>query len=119
MSGTQGAAPDAVYRNVLRVLRAGFRLAALLLLVGIAVSILRGEELAGTADPFGEVLPRLFEGHGAAFIDLAILTVMVTPLAAVIAIAVGFSHAGERRFLAYTLAVVAILSLSIVLALLR
>ena len=57
--------------------------------------------------------------HSSAFIDLAIISIMLTPLASVIAILRSFVISDDRRFAAYTLGVLVILSTSIALSMLR
>lgn len=120
MSDAVGQAPlDLVYTRALRVLRVGFRLTAALLLAGIALALARGQGLERTVDPFSEILPALRDGHSRGFIDLAILTTMLTPLATVVTIAVTLHQLGERRFARYSLAVLLILLASIGTSLIR
>ena len=118
MTGTH-APLDLVYARALSVLRAGFRLAAALLLFGVAVAVARDEALRTKVDPFSEILPALRDGHSWAFVDLAILAIMTTPLVTVVTIAVSFRQLGEARFARYSVAVMAILAASIALSLLR
>lgn len=110
---------DLVYGRALRVLRAGFRLTAVLLVAGIVVAIARGEELKEKADPFAKIVPALLDGHSSGVIDLAILAIMTTPVVTVVVIAVTFRQLGERRFFTYSLAVIAILAASIASSLIR
>ena len=119
MTDTMETPLDLVYTRALTVLRFGFRLTAVLLLAGIAVAVARGEELERTVDPFSGILPSLRDGHSRGIIDLAILTVMLTPLATVVAIAISFLQLGERRFARYSLAVILILLMSIAASLIR
>lgn len=113
MSDTTQAPLDLVYTRALVVLRLGFRLTAVLLLAGIAVALARGEELERSVDPFTEILPAIRDGHSRGIIDLAILTTMLTPLAAVVTIMIALHQLGERRFARYSLAVLLILFASI------
>jgi len=120
MTDSTGQAPlDLVYTRAMFVLRAGFRLTAVLLLAGIAVALARGQELERTVDPFSEIWPAIRDGHSRGIIDLAILTTMLTPLAAVVSITIAFQQLGERRFAGYSLAVLLILLASIGTSLIR
>jgi hypothetical protein len=115
----QQAPLDLVYTRALVVLRAGFRLAAVFLVSGITLALARGQELETTVDPFSEILPVIRDGHSRGFIDLAILTVMLTPLATVVTIGIALHQLGERRFARYSLAVLLILFASIGTSLIR
>ena len=116
---TQQAPLDLVYTRALVVLRAGFRLTAVFLLVGIAVALARGQDLETTVDPFSEILPAIRDGHSRGWIDLAILTVMLTPLVTVVTSGIALHQLGERRFARYSLAVLLILFASIGSSLIR
>lgn len=110
---------DLIYTRALSILRIGFRLTAALLLIGIVVALARGEELAQQVDPFSKILPTLRDGHSSGIIDLAILAIMLTPVATVVMIAVTFRQLGDRRFARYSLAVLLILAASIASSLIR
>jgi uncharacterized membrane protein len=111
--------PDLIYRNTARTLQIGFRLAAGLLLCGIAIAIIRSQPLATSTGSLGELPGELARFDSQGFIDLAIITIVLTPLAAVIVIWRGFKRAGELRYAAYSLGVVAVLLCSIALSLIR
>lgn len=108
---------DTMYLHVARVLRTGFRIAAILLLLGVGIALVRQEPLETKVDPFADIPGKLFALHAAAFIDLAIIAIVLSPVAAVIAIWLGFKREGETRFATYTLGVIAILTASIALSL--
>ena len=108
-----------VYRSVIAVLTWGFRIGAALLLCGLVVAAIRREPLNESADPFSEVIPTILDGDAAGLVDLAILAMMATPLATVVAVAVGFFRAGDRRYGILSLVVLAILAVSIAQSLLR
>jgi uncharacterized membrane protein len=61
----------------------------------------------------------LLDGKAAGIIDLAILALMITPLATVITVAAGFFRAGDRRYGWLSVLVLGILGISVVLSLLR
>jgi uncharacterized membrane protein len=113
------ASLDVLYTNVSRVLRIGFRIAAGFLLIGLVIALVRQEALATKVDPFSKIPGALFDLHARAFIDLAIITIVLTPVAAVVAIWRGFLARGESRFAGYTLGVLGVLGASIALALIR
>jgi uncharacterized membrane protein len=106
-----------LYSAAVAVLTWGFRLGAALLAVGIALALVRGEPLNREANPFSEVLPAVLDGRAAGVVDLAILWFMVTPVATVVVVAAGFLRAGDRRYALLSLLVLAVLGVSIALAL--
>jgi uncharacterized membrane protein len=108
---------DPIYPRVVAVLRAGFRIAAGLLLVGISIALIRREPLAERADAFADIPAALADLDARGFIDLAIIAIVLTPLAAVVTILRGFLAAGDTRFARLTGGVLAILVASIVLSL--
>ncbi len=108
-----------VYRAATKVLTWGFRTGAGLLLIGLVVSLIKQEALNTEVDPFGEILPALFDGKPAAIIDLAILAMMATPLLTVVVVAIGFMRAGDRRYGMLSFVVLGILCVSVALSLLR
>lgn len=108
-----------VYRAAIVVLTWGFRIGAAILTVGLLVALAKREDLNREVDPFSEVVPKILEGEAAGIIDLAILTLMATPLATVLVVATGFYRAGDRRYGALSLLVLAVLCVSVALTLLR
>jgi uncharacterized membrane protein len=108
---------DPIYPRVATVLRMGFRIAAGFLLIGVVIALIRRESLSERADPFGDIPSALLDLRARAFIDLAIVSIMLTPLAAVGTILRGFLAAGDIRFARYAGSVLAILVASILLSL--
>ena len=108
-----------LYDDAIRVLTWGFRVGAALLALGIVIALLRGEPLRHEADPIGEVVAQVQAGTAAGIIDLAILWLMLVPVATVIVVAVSFWRLGDRRYALLSLVVLAILGVSIALALNR
>lgn len=105
-----------LYGAAVAVLTWGFRLGAALLVAGLGVAAARREGLNRSADPFAEVLPQVLEGRAAGIVDLAIIWLMGTPVAAVLVVAGGFLRLGDRRYALLCLLVLAILGGSIALA---
>jgi hypothetical protein len=97
----------------------GFRIGAALLALGIVVTLARGERLSHEAAPFAAVFAEVRAGTAPGIIDLAILWLMITPVATVVAVAVSFWRLGDRRYAFLSLVVLAILGASIALALNR
>ena len=91
----------------------------LLATVGIAVALIRQEALETEVDPVQEIPRALADGRARAFIDLAIIAIVLTPVAAIITIWRGFMVQGDRRFANYALGVLAILLASITYSLVR
>jgi uncharacterized membrane protein len=110
---------EAIYADVVRVLRAGFRVAAAFLVVGLVIAVLRKEPLEHKTDPLPEIPSALIHLHSSAFIDLAIIAIALTPVAAVMTIALGFRRTGEMLFAKCAAGVLLILMCSIALSLIR
>jgi uncharacterized membrane protein len=108
-----------IYRSAITSMTWGFRIAAGILIVGLAVALAKQEELEHQADPFGDVVPAILDGKAAGIIDLAILAIMLTPLVTVVTVAFGFRRIGDRRFTLCSFLVLCILGVSVLLSLLR
>lgn len=97
-------------------LLAGLALAAVLLALGLLVGLVRGEPETGGEPP---ALPQLvlaaLGGNGQALMNLGLMALMVTPVLRVAMLILGWTAAGERRFALVALAVLALLSLSMLL----
>lgn len=113
------ASLDLMYTNVIRALRTGFRIAAVLLVTGLVIALIRQEALATEVDSFSKIPNALVHLHARAFIDLAIIAIVLTPVAAVVTIWRSFRARGETRFAGYTMGVLAVLGASIALSLVR
>ena len=110
---------EPLYAAAERTLFWGFRIGAVLLVIGIVFTLVSGEPLTDTADPFGAVLAKVLAGRASGVIDLAILWFMAIPVATVIVVAASFWRLNDRRYAALSLVVLAILAVSIALALTR
>lgn len=97
----------------------GFRLGAALLALGIVVALVKREPIGLEADPIGEVLGAVRAGYASGIIDLAILWFMATPVVTVLVVALSFWRLGDRRYALLSLVVLAILGVSIALAMNR
>ena len=106
-----------VYRVAENTLTWGFRISAATLAVGLIEAVIKGEPLNHRANAFSEVIPAILDGEAAGVIDLAILLMIATPVATTLAVAIGFARLGDRLYAALSLTVLAILGVSISLAL--
>lgn len=114
---TEQLAP--LYRTSIAVMTWGFRVGAALLGLGIVVALVRQEPIGREADPIPAVVAQVRAGTAAGIIDLAILWFMLVPVATVVVAAASFWRLGDRRYAVLSLVVLAILGVSIALALNR
>jgi hypothetical protein len=110
---------EPLYDAAVKTLFWGFRLGAALLALGIVAALVKREPLGHEADPIADVVAMVRAGHASGIIDLAILWFMLTPVATVIVVAANFWRLGDRRYALLSLIVLAILGVSVTLALNR
>lgn len=110
---------EPLYDAAVKTLFWGFRLGAALLALGVIVSLVKREPLGHEADPLTDVIATVRAGYASGIIDLAILWFMLTPVATVIVVAVSFWRLGDRRYALLSVVVLAILGVSVALALNR
>lgn len=110
---------EPLYDAAVKTLFWGFRLGAALLALGIVVALVKREPLGHEADPLTDVIATVRAGYAAGIIDLAILWFMLTPVATVIVVTASFWRLGDRRYALLSLFVLAILGVSVALALNR
>jgi uncharacterized membrane protein len=110
---------EPLYDAAVKTLLWGFRLGAALLALGIVVALVKREPLGHEADPLADVVATVRAGYASGIIDLAILWFMLTPVATVIVVAASFWRLGDRRYALLSLIVLAILGVSVALALNR
>ena len=118
-AGEQTAELAIVYTAARETLTWGFRIGATFLAAGIIVALARQEPLRSEAEPLPEIIPALFAGRASALVELAILSIISTPVIAALVIATGFFRIGDRLYGMLSLLVLLILGTSISLALLR
>ena len=97
----------------------GFRIAAGILVTGLAVALAKQEALEHRADPFADVFPAILDGESSGIIDLAIIAIMLTPLVTAVTVAAGFRRIGDRRYTICSFLVLGILGISVLLSLVR
>ena len=117
--GARLAELDDLYAAAITTLRLGFRGGALLLAAGLVLALMRREPLESTAEPFGTVLPSALRGDASGIVDLAILWMVATPVVTVLIVTIGFLRISDRRYVAMSLLALAVLCVSIALALTR
>src|SRR5215210_8028545 len=110
---------EPIYDAAVKTLFWGFRLGAALLSLGIVAALVKREPLGRKADPIPDVIAMVRAGYASGIIDLAILWFMLIPVATVIVVAANFWRLGDRRYALLSLIVLAILGLSVALALNR
>ena len=110
---------EPLYDAAVKTLFWGFRLGAALLALGIVAALVKREPLEHEADPLPDVIAMVRAGYASGIIGLAILWFMLTPVATVIVVAASFWRLGDRRYALLSLIVLAILGVSVALALNR
>ncbi|MEJ7839458.1 MAG: DUF1634 domain-containing protein [Thermomicrobiales bacterium] len=107
-------APDPVALAAMATLNWGFRVAATLLLIGVAISLARQDALVSELPTLGSMFGEVVDLHGSGFIGLSIFAIVVTPVVTTLSIGIGFYRAGNRRYGAMTMVVLLILAFSVV-----
>ena len=95
-----------------KVLTWGFRLSAALLLIGLAISAARGEELHTSVENIPGILDNIADGNGAGVVALAILVMIVTPIVSTFSIVLSCIRIGDQRYALITGLVLVILIIS-------
>jgi len=108
-----------IRRSAAATLTWGFRATAAILALGLLVTFIGGHDIETEATGFRDIIPDLLDGEGPAIVSLAILTMMLTPVATVIVIALGFLRIGDRRFGRVSLIVLGVLAISIIASFFR
>ena len=116
--GPEGREIAQLYRRIALILRAGFVGALTLILLGIIVALLRGQNVGDDVIALRDIPGALWRFEGQAIIDLGILTLLATPLAFVLAALATFARQRDWVFVGACVALVAILAGSVGLALL-
>jgi uncharacterized membrane protein len=97
-------------------LLAGLVVSGLMLVAGLALSMLHGHAGPQGRPPSAEsLIRRAARGDGVAWLDLGLICLIATPVLRVVVLAVGWGLAGERRFAAVATTVLALLVLGLVL----
>lgn len=108
-----------VYRIARRALIAGFGVtvalaAAALVLVGVS-----GDPIAESTMALSDLPAAVRDGDPSAVAEMAIFTIVLTPILTTLCVIGGFVRIGDRRYAAISVLVLLVLSGSMVVALLR
>ena len=104
---------------VRRSLLAGLVASSLLLIVGLLIVLITGQQRPETVPPdLRSLLNRILRGDGVATLDLGLLILMLTPLARLVMLTIGWSLTKERLFALITLGVLGLLCMSLTLGVL-
>jgi hypothetical protein len=110
---TKRARPRRLEHWVHLSLLAGLLVSSALLISGLFATLLNGQPRPeGPPPPFREVMFAAAEGNGAALIYVGLLVLIGTPILRVAVLALGWGIAANWRFLAVSLAVLALLAIS-------
>jgi uncharacterized membrane protein len=102
----------ALNRAAARTLTWGFIVSAVLVISGLALTAVRGDSLHASLESLPEMIREIGDGRGAGVVGLGILAMVVTPIAATIAVIAACIRAGDRRYALITSAVLVILAIS-------
>ncbi len=102
----------AINRAAAQALRWGFIVSAVLVIAGLALTLIRDDELHTSLESLPTVLDEITDGRGAGLVGLGILAMIVTPIAATVTILLASLRDGDRRYAAITAGVLVILAIS-------
>ncbi len=100
------------------VLTWGFIVSAALVVAGLLLTLIRGDELHTSLESIPKLLEELTDGRGAGVVGLGILAMIATPIASTIAVILACVSIGDRRYALITTAVLVILAVSAAISLL-
>lgn len=113
-----GAAGQAHLRDLaVRVLETGFRVAVAIMAVGLILAVIQQEALPSTLEQPADIARGIFNGDPEAIVGLGIISIILTPFASTIVIAIAFYRQGDRRYALISSVVLLILLVSIGLSL--
>jgi uncharacterized membrane protein len=81
-----------------RVLTWGFRISAALLLIGLLISAVQGEGLHTSVEDVPAIIENIADGNGAGVVALAILVMILTPIASTLSVVISCLRIGDRRY---------------------
>jgi uncharacterized membrane protein len=106
-----------IYRHVGYTLLYGLLVSIAVMLAGMAYGALRGKAASGHVLALDAVLPHLRDGDPSALLDLGILLLFATPLAAVLVALFEFVRIGDRTLGLITFVLVILLGVGFFVAL--
>lgn len=113
-----GPGVGALDRRVANILRVGFVTALSLMLAGVVLSVLRDQPIGDSVVELGDLPGELRRFNPQGIVDLGILALLATPLTYVLVAMGTYIRQRDWVFAAICCALVAILTCSVVLALL-
>ena len=102
----------AINRAAAQALRWGFIVSALLVVAGLLLTLIRGDELHASLESLPKLIDEILDGRGAGVVGLGILAMVVSPIAATITVLVACLRTGDRRYALVTAGVLVILAIS-------
>ena len=106
------ASEAALNRAAATVLTWGFTVSAVLVLAGLTLTFVRGDELHTSLESIPKLLDEVAHGRGAGMVGLGILAMIATPAASTVAVILVSARTGDRRYALITTAVLVILAIS-------
>jgi uncharacterized membrane protein len=106
---------DPIERMVAWVLGAGIGVSLALMLAGVALSVAHGEALPSHVVPLSGLAARLVAFDPAAYLSLGLAALIATPFVRVGGSLVAFARKRDRRYVAITAAVLAVMCVSVLL----
>lgn len=98
------------------VLTWGFRLAAMLFVIGLGLLVIRDDPVPSSLAPLPELLDDVGAGRAIGFLGLSILTIIVTPLVTAMVAVVNFARLYDRRYAVVAGVVLSLLGIAIGMA---
>ena len=105
---------DAVERMVSRVLVIGIAVSVVLMAIGLVLGALAGEGIPGGVTAVGDLAHGLVTLDPGAYLSLGLITLIATPFVRVGGSIVAFAREHDRRYVAITAIVFAVMCLSVV-----
>lgn len=106
-----------LYRRTALILWGGFLIASGLILLGMLLALVRGQELGAAAVEIGDLPGELRRLSARGVVSLGILALLASPLAHVLAAAFTFAQQRDWLYVGICVTLVAILVASVVVAL--
>jgi uncharacterized membrane protein len=106
---------DPVERTVSRILIAGIALSVALMAIGIVLGAVGGDGLPSGVVPLADMPSLLLDLDAGAYVSLGLIVLIATPFVRVAGSLVAFAFQGDRRYVAVTAVVLAIMFANVLL----
>ena len=110
---------DVVYRIARHCLVSGFVVCVAFVVASLVASVVSGDPIGRETFSLGDLPDAIADGNPAAFAELAIFAIVLTPVVTTLGIIAGFLRLGDRRFAAVSTLVLIVLAGSMIVSLLR